>query len=149
MVAALTAAFVLSSPVFGAHRPIPRRFTCDGANVSPPLHWKAPPRGTKAFALFVIDIDAGPFAHWTLWDLPSSSRGVPAGTSWSRQGTNSFGRIGYAGPCPPTGKHRYVFTLYAVRLRLGLPRGASPPQFTHALPTRVIATATITGTYRR
>ena len=149
MLAALTAAFVLSSSAFQAGHAIPRRYTCDGAGVSPPLRWKAPPRGTKAFALFAIDVDAGPFTHWTLWDLPASSRHLAAGTRWPRQGTNSFGRIGYGGPCPPAGRHRYVFTLYALRRKLGLPRGAGRAQFTHALVSRVIATTTLTGTYRR
>jgi Raf kinase inhibitor-like YbhB/YbcL family protein len=149
MVAALTAAFALASPAFRAGHPIPRRYTCDGAGISPALRWKAPPRGTKAYAVFAIDVDAGPFTHWTLWDLPPSSRGVAAGTRWSRQGTNSFGRVGYAGPCPPSGRHRYVFTVYALRQKLGLRRGASPAEFTRALPRRVLATATITGTYRR
>jgi hypothetical protein len=149
MVAALTAAFALSIPVLQPGHAIPPRYTCDGAGVSPPLRWKAPPRGTKAFALFVIDLDAGPFTHWTLWDLPASRRGVAAATTWPRQGRNSFGRVGYAGPCPPSGRHRYVFTLYALRQKLGLPRGAAPAQFTHALVRRVIATSTVTGTYRR
>ena len=150
MVAALTAAaFLLSSPAFASGHAIPKRYTCDGAGTSPPLRWKAPPRGTTAFALFAIDIDAGPYTHWTLWDLPASSRGVAAATRWRFQGTNSFGRIGYGGPCPPSGRHRYVFTLYALRQKLGLPRGATSPQFTHALPRRVVATSTVTGTYRR
>jgi Raf kinase inhibitor-like YbhB/YbcL family protein len=149
MVAALTAAFVLSSPAFHAGHAIPRRHTCDGAGSSPPLRWTAPPRGTKAFALFVIDLDAGPYTHWTLWDLPPASRRIPARTKWRLQGTNSFGHVGYSGPCPPSGRHRYVFTLYALRQKLGLPRGAVSAQFTHALVRRVIATSTMTGTYRR
>ena len=147
--AALTTAFLLSSPAFHAGHAIPRRYTCDGAGVSPPLRWKAPPRGTKAFAFFVIDLDAGPFTHWTLWDVPASRRRLAAGTTWRLQGRNSFGRVGYGGPCPPSGRHRYVFTLYALRRKLGLPRGAAPAEFTHALVRRVIATSTITGTYRR
>jgi Raf kinase inhibitor-like YbhB/YbcL family protein len=150
MVAALTAAaFALSSPAFAAGHAIPQRYTCDGAGVSPPLRWNAPPRRTKAFALFVIDIDAGPFTHWTLWDLPATRRALTAGTRWPLQGRNSFGRVGYGGPCPPAGRHRYVFSVYALRRKLGLPRGAATPQFTHALPGRVVATSTVTGTYRR
>jgi Raf kinase inhibitor-like YbhB/YbcL family protein len=149
MVAALTTAFLLWSPVFANNRAIPARFTCDGKGTSPPLRWKAPPRGTRAFALFAIDLDAGPYTHWTLWDLPASRRSLPAGTTWAKQGTNSFGHVGYGGPCPPSGRHRYVFTLYALRQKLDLPRGAAPTQFSHALVSRVIATSTITGTYRR
>src|SRR5438045_3653940 len=80
MVAALTTAFLLWSPVFADNHAIPARFTCDRTGASPPLRWKAPPRGTRAFALFVIDLDAGPFTHWTLWDLPQSTRRLPSGT---------------------------------------------------------------------
>jgi Raf kinase inhibitor-like YbhB/YbcL family protein len=149
LAAVLTAAFALSSPAFHGGHVIPRRYTCDGAGGSPPLRWQAPPRGTKGFALFAIDLDAGPYTHWTLWDLPASSRGLRPGTTWRRQGTNSFGHVGYSGPCPPSGRHRYVFTLYALSQKLGLPRGASSAQFTHALVRHVLATSTVTGTYRR
>ncbi len=149
MLSALAAAFVLTIPGLGPGHAIPRKYTCDGAQTSPPLRWKAPPRGTKAFALYVLDRDAGPYTHWTLWDLPASSRGLPAGTKWPRQGQNSFGQVGYAGPCPPSGRHRYVFTLYALKRKLALPRGATPSQFTHALTRSALATATITGTYKR
>lgn len=149
LAAVVAAAFALGTPAFHPGHAIPRRYTCSGANVSPPLRWKAPPRGTKAFALLAIDRDAGPFTHWTAWDLPASSRSLPAATRWRLQGTNSFGRVGYSGPCPPTGRHRYVFTLYALRSKVGLPRGASTSELTRSLPTRVLGTATITGTYRR
>ena len=113
------------------------------------MRWKAPPRGTKAFALYVLDRDAGPYTHWTLWDLPASSRGVPAKTMWAKQGRNSFGDVGYAGPCPPSGRHRYVFTVYALKQKLGLRRGASVAEFLRVLPRRVLGTATVTGTYSR
>jgi len=149
MLAALTTAFLLSSPVFANNHAIPARYTCDGAGKSPPLRWKAPPRGTRAFALFAIDVDAGPYTHWTLWDLPASRRSLPVGTSWTKQGTNSFGHVGYSGPCPPSGRHHYVLTLYALRQKLGLRRGASTAEFTHAIVRRVLATSTLTGTYRR
>ena len=149
MFAALTAAFVLSIPALGPGHAIPSRYTCDGAGTSPALRWKAPPRGTRAFALYVLDRDAGPYTHWTLWDLPATSRGLPVATRWSKQGRNSFGDIGYAGPCPPSGRHRYVFTVYALKQKLGLRRGASVSEFVRALPRRVLATATVTGTYSR
>ena len=149
MLAVAAAAFALLSPAFHDGHAIPRRYTCSGANVSPPLRWNAPPRGTKAFALLVIDRDAGPYTHWTLWDVSAASRSLAAGTRWRLQGSNSFSNVGYAGPCPPSGRHRYVFTLYALRQKLGLRRGASTAEFTHALPRRVLASATITGTYRR
>jgi Raf kinase inhibitor-like YbhB/YbcL family protein len=152
MVAALTAAFLFWSPAFPHNQPIPRRFTCDGANVSPPLRWQAPPRGTKAFALEVIDLDSpgGTFTHWTLWNLPASAHGIPAHVKWHLQGRNTFGRIGYGGPCPPAGRtHHYVFELYALRGKLSLSPGAAPQQFVLALHGRVIANRPLVGTYRR
>jgi Raf kinase inhibitor-like YbhB/YbcL family protein len=149
VLAALTAAFVLSIPALGPGHAIPKRYTCDGAQTSPALRWKAPPRGAKGFAVYVLDRDAGPYTHWTLWDLPPTSRGIPAGTKWAKQGRNSFGDIGYAGPCPPSGRHRYVFTVYALKQKLGLRRGASVAEFLRVLPRRVLGTATVTGTYSR
>src|SRR5919198_3000335 len=101
--AALTTAFLLSSPAFHAGHAIPRRYTCDGAGVSPPLRWKAPPRGTKAFAFFVIDLDAGPFTHWTLWDVPASRRRLAAGTTWRVQGRENLRPGGFGRPRPPLG----------------------------------------------
>jgi Raf kinase inhibitor-like YbhB/YbcL family protein len=120
--------------------------------MSPPLRWKAPPPGTKAFALDVIDLDApgGTFTHWTLWNLPASARGIPVNVTWRLQGRNSFGRVGYGGPCPPAGRtHHYVFELYALRRKLSLRRGASPPEFVIALHRRIIASRPLVGTYRR
>ena len=152
MLAALTAAFLFWSPAFQPNHAIPQRFTCDGANASPPLRWRSPPRGTRAFALEVIDLDSpgGTFTHWTLWNLPASARGVPANVKWRLQGTNTFGRIGYGGPCPPAGPaHHYVFELYALRRKLSLSRGASPQQFVLAVHGRVIGNRPLVGTYRR
>jgi Raf kinase inhibitor-like YbhB/YbcL family protein len=152
MVAALTAAFLFWSPAFPHNQGIPRRFTCDGANRSPPLRWQAPPRGTRAFALELVDLDspAGTFMHWTLWNLPASARGIAADVKWRLQGRNTFGRIGYGGPCPPHGTaHHYVFTLYALRRRLSLPRGASPRRFVLELDGRVVAQRPLGATYRR
>jgi hypothetical protein len=149
VLAAFAAAFALSIPALGPNHAIPKRYTCDGAQTSPALRWKAPPRGTRAFAVYLLDRDAGPYTHWTLWDLPPTSRGVAAGTKWAKQGRNSFGDLGYAGPCPPSGRHRYVFTVYALKQKLGLRRGASVSEFLRVLPRRVLGTATVTGTYSR
>jgi len=152
VVAVLAAAFLFWSPAFPQNRAIPRRFTCDGANVSPPLRWQAPPRGTRAFAIELIDLDspAGTFTHWTLWNLPASARGVPAHVRWRLQGRNSFGRIGYGGPCPPAGRaHHYVFELHTLKRKLSLARGASPRQFVLALNGRIVASRPLGGTYRR
>jgi Raf kinase inhibitor-like YbhB/YbcL family protein len=142
ILASLVAAFALTSPAFHAGGTIPARFTCDGANGRPPLRWTKLPSGTKALALRMTDPDApgGTFVHWTAW-------GRKALTT---SGKNTFGKVGYGGPCPPSGPaHRYVFRLYALRSPLPLRRGASPAAFTRALKGRVLAKATLVGRYRR
>jgi Raf kinase inhibitor-like YbhB/YbcL family protein len=152
VLAAALAVFTLASPVFHAGGPIPRRYTCDGNNVSPPLRWTAPPGGTRGFALRLDDPDApgGTFTHWTLWGLPVSTRTVGVDVRWALQGRNTFGEIGYGGPCPPPGtRHHYVFRVYALDRRLPLRRGASVPRFSAALRGHVLATARITGVYGR
>jgi phosphatidylethanolamine-binding protein (PEBP) family uncharacterized protein len=106
VIAAVTAAFVLTSPAFHAGGTIPVRYTCDGANISPPLRWTAPPRGTKLLSLTVLDPDApvpGGFVHWRIAKLAPSLRGLPAASR------------GWTGPCPPAGPaHHYRFTLRAL-----------------------------------
>ena len=133
MLAALSAAFVLTSPAFHAGGTIPKAYTCDGANGSPPLRWTAPPRGTARLTLTVTDPDApgAPFLHWRVLKISPKLRGLPAG---SRLGAaNSLGRLGYTGPCPPAGPaHHYVFILRALD-----PHG------------RVLARASLVGLYRR
>jgi Raf kinase inhibitor-like YbhB/YbcL family protein len=113
-VAALTAALVLTSPAFHAGGTIPARYTCSGANVSPPLRWTAPPAGTRSFSIGMVDVTVG-FVHWRAAGIPSAARLLPAGVRLKQSGLNSFGRRGYGGPCPPAGApHRYVFTLRAL-----------------------------------
>ena len=152
MLALLAAGLVLSSPAFHAGAPIPKRYTCDGANGSPALRWTAPPTGTRSFALRLDDPDApgGTFTHWTLWGLAAGARALPARAGWALQGRNSFGATGYRGPCPPPGTpHHYVFRLYALDRRLPLRRGASTSEFTRALRGHVLASARLVGVYRR
>jgi Raf kinase inhibitor-like YbhB/YbcL family protein len=142
---------VLTSPAFRTSAAIPAKFSCDGRNVSPALSWTAPPRGTRSFALSMDDVDApgGIFNHWLAWDIRASSRGLPEGARPPREGTNSAGRTGYVGPCPPSGRHRYIFRLYALDRPLTLRRGARSPEFHKALRGRVLASARLVGTYRR
>lgn len=125
--------FVLSSPAFPAGGTIPTRYTCDGANVSPPLRWTAPPKGTASLSLTVSDPDApgGVFTHWRIPKLPAAARGLPAGSHLG--GANSSGGRGWTGPCPPAGPaHHYRFVLRAL-----------------ARHGRVLAVARLTGLYRR
>jgi Raf kinase inhibitor-like YbhB/YbcL family protein len=112
--AVLAAAFALTSPAFHPGATIPKRYTCVGANVSPPLRWTAPPRRTSSYAITMIDVSAG-FLHWQAFKIPASARSLPAHATLKVTGLNSFHEPGYSGPCPPAGRaHRYVFTLRAL-----------------------------------
>src|SRR5919106_707230 len=105
----------LTSSSFEDGGSIPSRYTCDGADISPPLAWSDVPDGTETFALIVDDPDARGFVHWVLTGIPGDRRDLPEGEgdSIGTPGPNNFGRTGWGGPCPPA-EHRYVFTLYAL-----------------------------------
>ncbi|HIK46385.1 MAG TPA: YbhB/YbcL family Raf kinase inhibitor-like protein [Leptolyngbyaceae cyanobacterium M65_K2018_010] len=137
---------------------IPSRYTCDGADLSPPLAWQASPAGSQSFALICDDPDApgGIFVHWVIYDLPAHlaalPEGVPAAPSLAaggHQGRNDFGKMGYGGPCPPAGTHRYYFKLYALDRYLNLPSGATKAQLEQAMVGHVLATAEVMGRYQR
>jgi Raf kinase inhibitor-like YbhB/YbcL family protein len=117
--ASLAAALALGSPAFGSGHALPRRYTCDGADASPPLRWTAPPSGTRSLVLRLVDLDTRPpFLHWYVTGLAPRLGGIAAGAQVGRAHRNDFGRVGYAGPCPPSGQtHRYVFQLIAVDAR--------------------------------
>lgn len=146
--------FTLTSTAFPDGGPIPGRFSCDGENVSPDLSWADAPEGTNALALIVTDPDARDFVHWIAYDLTGTpSGGLPVAVSASPdappQGTNSFGKTGYGGPCPPSGTHRYVFTLNALDGQLGLGGAPRIDEVESAMAGHVLARATLTGTYHR
>jgi Raf kinase inhibitor-like YbhB/YbcL family protein len=130
--------FTLTSPAFRSGGMIPRRFTCDGADLSPPLRWRDPPAGTRSLAISVIDLDAHGFVHWLAWGLPATRRALAAGQHPPHQALNGFGNRGYGGPCPPSGRHRYRFSVYALNQ-------ASVPPFTG----HVLAIARLTAVYGR
>ena len=135
----LAASFALTS-VFASGHPIPKAYTCEGSSLSPPLRWTAPPRGTRSFAISVIDVDAGGFRHWLGWAIPAAARRLAAGHRPAREARNSAGTPGYTGPCPPPGSgvHHYVFRLYA------LDTAAGP-----AFAGHVLAVARLVGTFER
>jgi Raf kinase inhibitor-like YbhB/YbcL family protein len=114
VVSAAAGRFALTSPAFRSGGAIPKRYTCDGADVSPPLRWSTPPAGTRSLALSVIDLDAQGFRHWLAWGIPPTRGGLVAGQHPLHEAINGFGRRGYSGPCPPSGHHRYQFSLYAL-----------------------------------
>ena len=147
--------FTLTSTSFGAGDAIPRRFTCDGEDVSPDLAWDGMPDGTAALVLLVDDPDAGGWVHWIVLDVDGTQTGaLPLGVSASpdapRQGRNDFGEIGWGGPCPPSGTHRYTFTLYALAAPLGLvgPPGGAAVR-TALEGADVLGTAVLEANYRR
>jgi Raf kinase inhibitor-like YbhB/YbcL family protein len=118
----------LQSPAYPNGGTIPARFTCAGADVSPPLRWSGVPAGTKELALVMIDPEApnGPFTHWLAAGIPPTDRGLPAhlGRVGAVPGRNGFGKLYYGGPCPPPGKrHHYVVELLALRAPSGLTPG--------------------------
>lgn len=141
----------LRSPAFEPGGRIPARYTCDGEDVSPPLEWSEAPEGTGAFALIVEDPDARGFVHWLLSDIPADVTELPEGEgdTIGTPGVNDFGRIGWGGPCPPRGEHRYVFTLYALAEPLGLASGTSADAFRSALDEVVLDDTTLIGVYAR
>jgi Raf kinase inhibitor-like YbhB/YbcL family protein len=139
--------------------PIPRRFTCEGENISPEFYWEGAPRETKAFVLILHDPDAprnDGFTHWLLYNIPPNitrisenlSKKSPAVDS-GLQGKNDSGKLGYVGPCPPSGRHRYFARLYALRKELDLPPGASPMEVRSALEGKVIEQTELMGTFAK
>jgi len=151
--------FLISSRSFPNGGEIPRKFTCDGADVSPELSWTDAPAGTQSFALISDDPDApvGTWTHWVLFDLPANISSLPENISKvdelpnkARQGRNDFRKIGYNGPCPPPGKpHRYFFKLYALGTKLGLKTGASKQQVEQAMEGHILGRTEWMGKYQR
>jgi Raf kinase inhibitor-like YbhB/YbcL family protein len=143
-----------SSPAFADGTAIPTKFTCDGEGISPEVDWSGAPAATKALALTVIDPDARGFVHWLVYDIPAASAGSLAenlgtGAGAPPQGANGSGKAGYTGPCPPSGTHHYVFTLYALDRTLGLTGTPSHAEIEAAIKDHVLATTVLTGTYKR
>jgi Raf kinase inhibitor-like YbhB/YbcL family protein len=152
----------IASPAFGQNGMIPSRHTCDGANVSPALEWSGVPVGTKSLVLIVDDPDAPDpaapkmtWVHWVLYNLPPGVTGLKEGIGESElsggtlQGCNDWKRAGYGGPCPPIGKHRYFFRLYALDTVLEDLGNPTKAKLEKSLPGHVIARAELVGLYQR
>jgi Raf kinase inhibitor-like YbhB/YbcL family protein len=149
----------LTSPDFPSGGNIPKQFTCDGSDVSPALQWNALPASTQSFALIADDPDApvGTWVHWVLFNLPANLRALPQSfpkteksSDGTLQGRNDFGKIGYGGPCPPSGKpHRYFFKLYALDAKLELNPGASKKDVESAMQGHIFAQGEYMGRYSR
>ncbi len=145
----------LTSPAFRDGGRLPRKFTCDGSRLSPPLAWSGVPTGSAELVLLVEDLDApgGAFVHWTVFRIDPGTSHLAAGESpfGASGGKNSFGGEAYGAPCPPKGDkpHRYVFTLYALRARTGLRPGASPGDVRAAVAQGAVGQGRLTAIYAR
>lgn len=142
----------ISSPVFKHYGIIPKKFTCDGDSVSPPLKIENIPQGTKSLVLIVEDSDAprGTFTHWLVFDIsPKKTQFSVGEKNGISQGTNDAGNSGYVGPCPPSGIHRYFFKLYALDSKVDLSTKSKKKDMQAAMQNHIIQTATLIGKYSR
>ncbi|KPJ71274.1 MAG: hypothetical protein AMK72_10845 [Planctomycetes bacterium SM23_25] len=154
--------FTLTSPAFKNDERIPKQYTGEGTDASPPLEWTDPPQGTQSLALICDDPDApvGTWDHWLIWNIPADRRSLPEGVpatetaadlGGARQGNNSWPTIGYRGPMPPRGHgvHHYHFRLYALDRMLELAPGAKKDDLLAAMKGHILAEARLTGLYSR
>ncbi len=152
-------AIAITSPAFQEGDFIPKKFTCQGSDLSPALSWAGIPPAARSLALIVDDPDApgGTWVHWVLFNIPAGAHGLAEGVpsrkvleDGARQGLNDFRKIGYNGPCPPPGSaHRYFFKLYALDTLLDLDGGTSKAQVDQAMKGHILAEWRIMGRYRR
>ncbi len=152
-------ALKIASSAFPPGGAIPKKHTCDGADVSPPLNWTNAPARTESFALIMDDPDApmGTWVHWVVYDLPGNTHELPEDvpkreeiSGGARQGRNDFPKIGYGGPCPPPGPaHRYFFKLYALDTRLNLKPGANKADVENAMKGHILSEGHLIGRYGR
>lgn len=149
----------LISPVFKDNASIPNEFSCEGADESPPLEISEVPQKAKSLALVVEDPDAphGTFTHWVLYNLPPSQTHLEKNllhtkklSSGAEQGINDFNKIGYGGPCPPSGTHRYFFKLYALDTRLSIPEEkVTKDRLFHEMKGHIVEETQLVGTYQK
>jgi Raf kinase inhibitor-like YbhB/YbcL family protein len=155
-------ALSLTSPAFANGHEIPSDYTCEGADVSPALAWSGAPAGTRSFALIVDDPDAPDpaapkmtWVHWVLYNLPADAKGLPEAVehdalpAGTREGKNDWKRTGYGGPCPPVGRHRYFFKLYALDTTLPDLQTPTKAQLEKATEGHVLAKAELLGLYQK
>jgi Raf kinase inhibitor-like YbhB/YbcL family protein len=153
-------ALTLKSSAFQSNGSIPREYTCEGEDLSPPLEWSGAPAGTRSFALIVDDPDAPDpkapkmtWVHWVVYDIPPATTSVPKGVrelpAGTRQGVNDWKRAGYGGPCPPAGRHRYYHKLYALDTTLGDLGSPKKIDLERAMSGHILAQAELMGTYQK
>jgi Raf kinase inhibitor-like YbhB/YbcL family protein len=154
--------FELSSTAFETNEAIPRRYTCEGDDISPPLEWSGIPAGTESLALTLDDPDApdpaapkSVWLHWVLYNIPADITSLPEGAggrdlpTGTLEGLNDWKKVGYGGPCPPIGRHRYFFRLYALDVTLGDLKHPTQAKLERAMEGHVLAMAELMGTYKK
>jgi Raf kinase inhibitor-like YbhB/YbcL family protein len=148
----------VTSSAFEEGGMIPAKYTCDGQDISPPLQWRGIPEGAKSIALINDDPDApmGMWVHWVLFNLPADTtelaENIPADETLpngAKHGITDFRRLGYGGPCPPSGTHRYFFKIYALDEKLDLPSGATKGQLLEKMEGHILAQGQLIGKYKR
>ena len=149
---------IVKSDSFSDGGMIPAKYTCDGANISPQLSWDNAPKGTKSFVLICEDPDApmGTFTHWVLYNIPADVHELPENLpkdkilpNGAKQGITDFKKVGYGGPCPPNGTHRYYFKLYALDTLLNLEPALKKEDILKAMNGHILAQGQIMGKYAR
>ncbi len=148
----------ITSSAFEDGGMIPSKYTCDGADISPPLQWDAVPEGTAGIAVICDDPDApmGTFVHWVLYNLPPDTTQLPENVpavdtlpNGAKQGVSDFGRVGYGGPCPPSGTHRYFFKIYALDAKLDVPGRVDKAALLKAMKGHILGQGQLIGKYKR
>jgi Raf kinase inhibitor-like YbhB/YbcL family protein len=142
---------IIKSPVFETNSRLPKKYTCDGESISPPLVIEGTPKETKSLALLLLDPDApsGIFDHWVVWNIPPSTSKIAEGTSPGTEGLNSAMDYGYHGPCPPSGTHRYIFKIYALDTELSLGANSRRKDIEKAMQGHILTKGEIVGLYSR
>jgi hypothetical protein len=147
------ASLTITSPAFEYKQNIPAKYTCDGENISPPLQIAGVPDKTQSLVLIVDDPDApaGIWTHWVVWNIDPKTRSIKEGQSprGATEGTNSFGKTGYGGPCPPSGTHRYFFKLHALDEELSLSSEATIRELSAAMKGHVVGSNEYAGKHER
>lgn len=141
----------LKSPAFQHNSPIPKKYSCDGEIINPPLTIEGVPKESKSLALIMDDPDApnGTFDHWVVWNIPPSTTKIAEHTAPGTEGLNGARRPGYTGPCPPSGTHRYFFKVYALDLELGLGAKTTKRDLERAMQDHILAKGELIGLYHR
>ena len=142
---------IVKSPMFQPNTAIPKKYSCDGENMNPPLTIEGVPKGSKSLALIVDDPDAsgGTFDHWVVWDIPPSTTKIAEHSVPGTEGLNGARQKGFMGPCPPSGTHRYFFKVYALDIELKLSAKTTKRDLEKALQNHIIGKGELIGLYHR